>query len=190
MMTNNNSFRRSRAAFALRHSRLKPSFRFNRLEPNWSRRRSMQISFYHETSPVKTPFSRLHARAPRSDPDRGQRLAAQKHEELEHAASFQIAASPTANLSSKPHAPATTPSKQSRRPKFIISRRVSQKTMGVGYLQKCRCSFGDLSRWLAPFVLANAWTFSTPLEAFSRSDSDGSKDRFCKLSDTRIDHTQ
>jgi hypothetical protein len=56
----------------------------------------MQIPFYHETSPVKTPFPRPHA-----PPKKSAFHAASK---VEHAVSFPPRP-PATDLISKPHAP-------------------------------------------------------------------------------------
>src|SRR5882672_10942390 len=96
----------------------------------------MRFSFYHETSPVKTPF---HVRMP-PPPALPRNLSTTVWREG-HAASFSsrppLREPQIETACSRPQ----TPSKLSRRPKFNIYRLSISERETSWYLQKCRCLF-------------------------------------------------
>lgn len=107
----------------------------------------MQLSFYHESSPVKTPF---HVHMLRSDtPIR------QIESGVEHAASF-----PSRPPCREPHIQnrmllTTNPIQTIPATEILKPVPVSQKQWGPVYLQKCRGSFATDFSILARFMLTS-----------------------------------
>src|SRR6266850_67446 len=105
----------------------------------------MQISFYHETSPVKTPFPRPHAPPERSNPpDSIARLKTWSMRLHFHHGP------PATDLISKPHAPDHKPHPNDPGDRnSSLTRGIWQKGWALVYLQKCRDDFALESGELA-----------------------------------------
>jgi hypothetical protein len=152
MTMNNACFGWPASAF-VQLRRLREKVNLSQLHRDRRGRRSMQLSLYHETSPVKTPFHVCMLAPPRPESDRVH-IYSLKPGPSGACGLVPNRGLPAANLIPKPHAPCHNPIQTIPATEIHhFETPVCQKATVLGYLQKCRGTFARASRHLALFLL-------------------------------------